>query len=85
MPPNTYFVTAAVGDTFINHEGCVDPYLSKHTLQEPLPFFFAIMVLILDGNSEHVAHARRKIGVLEKKKNLLVIALNLIKCLKQIK
>ena len=33
------------------------------------------MVLILDGNSDHVAHASRKIDL---------TALDLIKCLKQI-
>ena len=42
------------------------------------------MVLILDGNSEHVAHAWMKTG-LYWNKILPEAALNLIKCLKQIK
>ena len=41
------------------------------------------MVLILDGNSEHVARAKREIGLYEKKSD--VSALDLIKHLKQIK
>ena len=42
------------------------------------------MVLILDGNSEHVAHVSRKKWSL-RKKNRSVTALDLIKGLKQIK
>ena len=41
------------------------------------------MFLVLDGNSEHVAHASRKIGLSREKKNRFVAALDLIKCLKQ--
>ena len=43
------------------------------------------MVLMLDGNSEHVPHARIKISLSGEKKILFVTALDLIKCLKQIK
>ena len=39
------------------------------------------MVLMLDGNSDHVAHACRKIDILREKNR----SLDLIKCLKQIK
>ena len=39
------------------------------------------MVLILDGNSEHVAHVCRKIGLFGEKKNRFVAALDLIKYL----
>ena len=42
------------------------------------------MVLTLDGNSDHVAHARRKIGLFGEKKLRFVFALDLIKCLKEI-
>ena len=45
-----------------------------------------LMVLVLDGNSEHEAHARWKIGLFGfKKKNRFVTALKLIRCLKHIK
>ena len=52
-------------------------------------FFFSkysdiAMVLILDGNSEHAAQVCRKIG-LSVKEIILLTALILIKCLKQIK
>ena len=43
------------------------------------------MVLILDGNSKHVAHARMRIGLVE---NIIGFATDLddlIKCFKQIK
>ena len=43
------------------------------------------MVHILDGNSEHVAHARRKKGLLGEKKNPILTALDLFNCLEQIK
>ena len=43
------------------------------------------MVPVLDGNSEHVAHASRKRGLFGEEKNLIFIALDLTKCLKQIK
>ena len=43
------------------------------------------MVLILDGNAGHVAQACMKKVFLEKKKTRFVTALDLIKCLKQIK
>ena len=46
---------------------------------------FCVMVLILDGNSESVAHAIRKICVFGEKKMRFMTALDLIKCLKQIK
>ena len=42
------------------------------------------MVPILDGNSEHVAHASRKIGLYGEKKIRFVIALELIKYLRQV-
>ena len=42
------------------------------------------MVLILDGNSEHVAQERMKIGIFREKKNRFVTDLDLNKCLKQI-
>ena len=42
------------------------------------------MVLILDGNSEHVTHAWRKVGLSEEQTRF-VTALVIIKCLKQIK
>ena len=47
-------------------------------------YIVCIMVLILDRNSEHVAHARRK-GLYGEKKNRFMTVLGLIKCLKQIK
>ena len=40
---------------------------------------------ILDGNSEHVAHVGRKIGLFGEKEIKFLTALELIKCLKQIK
>ena len=43
------------------------------------------MVLISDGNSEHIAHAQKKIDYCGEKKCRVVTALVLIKCLKQIK
>ena len=44
------------------------------------------MVLILDGNSEHVAHAGRKVIIFgEEKKFRHVAAVDLIKFLTQIK
>ena len=42
-------------------------------------------LLILDVNSEHIAHALRKIGLLERKSILSITALDLIKCLTRIK
>ena len=42
------------------------------------------MVLILDGNSEHVEHVLGKIGLFGKKIQF-VTALDLSRCLKQIK
>ena len=43
------------------------------------------MVLIIDGYSEHVAQARRKIGLYgEEKKIRFVTVLDLNKCLSQI-
>ena len=42
------------------------------------------MVLIIDGNSEYVVHAWKKIGLFGEKKGY-VFALILIKCLKQMK
>ena len=41
------------------------------------------ILLILDGNSEHVAHALRKIGLFGEKKHRFVTSLDLIKCLKR--
>ena len=43
------------------------------------------MALILDGNSEHVAHASRKIGLSREKKIEFIAALDRKKCDKQIK
>ena len=43
------------------------------------------MTLILDGNSEHVAHAKKENRSFVKKKILFVTVLDLIKCFKQIK
>ena len=44
------------------------------------------MVLILDGNTEHVAHASTKKNIfLEKKKIRFFTALDLVKCPEQIK
>ena len=43
------------------------------------------MVLVLDGNSENVAHARSKNGSFLEKKNRFVTTLDLIKGFKQIK
>ena len=43
------------------------------------------MVLILDGNSEHVAHAIRKIGLIGGKLYRIVTALDQIERLNQIK
>ena len=43
------------------------------------------MVLILDGNTEHVAHVWRKIGLFEQKNILFVTAFDLIKCLEHVK
>ena len=43
------------------------------------------MVLILDGNSEHVAHAKRKIGLFGEKKKRFEATLDLIEGLKQVK
>ena len=45
----------------------------------------AYMVLVLDGNLGHIAHAELKKVFLEEKKDRFVTALDLIKCLKQIK
>ena len=42
-------------------------------------------LLILDGNSEHVAYAYRKRGLLEDEKIRFVTVLNLIKCIEQMK
>ena len=61
---------SGLGDFFSNF---MDRLLSK-----------AYMVLKLDGNSEHAAHAWRKKGFFEKK-NPIVTALDLIKRLKQFK
>ena len=44
-------------------------------------YFFPIMVLELDGNSDHVAHACRKIILLEEKNIRSVTALDLNKYL----
>ena len=41
------------------------------------------MVLILDGNSEHVAQPLRQLGLFGE--NKFLTAIDLIKCLKQIK
>ena len=41
------------------------------------------MVLVLDGSSEYVGHAWRKLGLVGEKK--IVIALDLTKCLTEIK
>ena len=38
------------------------------------------MVLILDGNSEHVKHAWKKIGLSGEKKSEFIADLDLIKC-----
>ena len=38
-----------------------------------------------DGNSEHVAHVRREKNIFKEKKPRSVTALDLIKCLKQVK
>ena len=43
------------------------------------------MVLKLDGNSEHPAKARRKIGLFEESNILYMTALDRIKCLEKIK
>ena len=43
------------------------------------------IAFIYDSSSEHVARASRKIGLLGEKNIRIVIALDLIKCLKQIK
>ena len=43
------------------------------------------MVLTLDGNLDHVAHTRTKIGLFKGKKIGFVTALDLNKCLKQVK
>ena len=43
------------------------------------------MALILNGNSEHVVHVFRKKGLSEEKKVIFVTALDLMKCLEQIK
>ena len=59
---------------WINPNGWTDPFiLTKFSSVDPT-------VLILDGNLEHVAHALRS-----KKKSEILTALDLIKCLKQIK
>ena len=44
---------------------------------------YSSIVIILDGDSEHAAQARRKIVLFQK--NLFVTPLDLIKCLKHIK
>ena len=44
-----------------------------------------IMDLVFDGNSEYVAHALRKTGILREKKIRFVTARDLIECCKQIK
>ena len=48
-----------------------------------IQFSGLFMVLILDGISEHVAHAWRKIGLLSKNTRF-VTAIGLIKCLEQV-
>ena len=45
----------------------------------------AYMVLVLDGNLGHIAHAELKKFFFGGKKDRFVTALDLIKCLKQIK
>ena len=42
------------------------------------------MILILDGNSEHIAHACSKIGHFGEKKIRFATAFDLIKCPEQI-
>ena len=48
-------------------------------------YFRNYLLLILDGNSQHVAHASRKVGLFGEKKNQVGTALNMIKCFQQIK
>ena len=43
------------------------------------------IVLISDGNSEHVTHARMKIGLFKEEKIQFVTSFDLIECLKHIK
>ena len=43
------------------------PQYYKNTLEIPMP----CMVLILNGNSEHDAHAGRKLGLLRRRKKYL--------------
>ena len=56
------------------------PNLFGHTEK-----LLSYMVLILDGNSEHVAHAWRKMGPFGGKNIRFVTARDLIKCLEYIK
>ena len=44
-----------------------------------------VNVLILDGNSEHVAHASREIGIFGEKRESIVTTLDLNECLKRIR
>ena len=60
---------------------------SMHIMKEQVERLSELsMVLILDGNSEYVAHVYRKIDLFVRKKKVRrVNPLKLIKCLKHIK
>ena len=61
-------------------------YLNKECMQgNGLPMHGNSMVLLLDGNSEFVAHAWRKIGLFSEKSTICECSLSKQKCLKQIK